>query len=322
MNRRLVASTVLAMSASVVACTSLEPTLPKVDASLPTSWSLQPKMADAAAVAGMEQTAVDIGWRDLFKAEELQSVVSIALQNNRDLRVALFNVDRARAMYRVQRASRFLAVQGDMTMMRESRGASSGPGTSDTYSAALGIPAFELDLFGRLRSLSQASLQRVLAQEEARRSAQLSLIAEVANAYLTLAADLESQRIAQSTLETQKTAYGLMVRRHGLGAASGLELSQSQVTIETARIDAARFKGQVAADVNALSLLIGAPLDPSLLPSGLGAFVTALSDLPPQIPSETLLRRPDVLQSEHIQPMPILGLLALHFSHQFRSQGT
>jgi multidrug efflux system outer membrane protein len=163
----------------------------------------------------------------------------------------------------------------------------------------VGITNFELDLFGRVRNLSQSALQRYFAEEEARRGAQLSLIAEVANAYLTLAADRELQSVSEATLKNQQSAYDLTVKRRELGAVSGLEVSQARTQVEQARADAARYAGQVAQDINALNLLVGEPVDPALLPQRLTDEVSGISALPSGLPSEVLLRRPDVLQAEH-----------------------
>ncbi|MBO7941709.1 efflux transporter outer membrane subunit, partial [Streptomyces sp. S9] len=138
------------------------------------------------------------------------------------------------------------------------------------------------------------------AEEEARRAAQLSLIAEVANAYLTLAADRELLSVSEATLKNQQSAYDLTAKRRELGAVSGLELSQARTQVEQARADAARYAGQVAQDINALNLLVGEPVDPALLPQKLTAGVTGLAALPQGLPSEVLLRRPDVLQAEHL----------------------
>ena len=150
-----------------------------------------------------------------------------------------------------------------------------------------------------MRNLSHAALQRYFAQEEARRSAQLSLIAEVANVYLTLAADQELLRVAQATLKTHEQSYALTEQRHALGAVSALDVHQARTQVEAARTDTARFAGQVAQDRNALDLLVGAPVEPALLPTGVDDQVTGLAALPAGLPSEVLLRRPDVLAAEH-----------------------
>ena len=162
------------------------------------------------------------------------------------------------------------------------------------------MSSFELDLFGRVRSLTHAALEQYLAQEQARRSAQLSLIAQIANTYLTLASDRELQRLAQQTLKSQEDSFGLTEKRHAIGAVSALDLAQAQTTVESARADAARYDGNIAQDIDALALLVGAPVDATLLPEDFGASTVGIAALPPGVPSTVLLRRPDVLQSEYL----------------------
>jgi multidrug efflux system outer membrane protein len=156
-----------------------------------------------------------------------------------------------------------------------------------------------VDLFGRVRSLTHAALEKYVAQEQARRSAQLSLIAEVANAYLTLAADRELEHLALETLESREQSLTLEYKQHETGTVSGLDLAQSQTTVEQARADAARFEGNVAQDIDALTLLVGTPIDPALLPAQFDSKTMGLTPLPAGVPSAVLLRRPDVLEAEH-----------------------
>ncbi|RJG01062.1 efflux transporter outer membrane subunit [Noviherbaspirillum sedimenti] len=304
MTKPLLTTLALAVALAASGCAMLEPQLPAANASIPADWPLPPTTAAAtktpaatsAATPAAEQAVTDIGWRDFFTDPKLEELIARALDNNRDLRVAVLNVERTRAQYNIQRADRFPAVAANVGLNRTG-GNVANPGS--VYSAAVGA-AFELDLFGRVHNLSQSALQRFFAQEEARRSAQLSLIAEIANVYLTLAADLESQRVAQATLDNQQSAYDLIVKRHQLGAVSALDLNQAQTTVETARADMARYAGLVATDTNALRLLVGAPVEAALLPQGFDPAVSGLTALPAQLPSQVLLRRPDVLQAEHL----------------------
>ena len=280
-------------------CVSLAPKLPAAQPDVPAAWPL-PEHADAAATGATQGRAADIGWRQFYVDPRLATLIEQSLRNNRDLRVAVLNVEKARAQYRIQRADRLPSIAATASLQRAG-GSGQPPGqVGQQYRAELGTTAFELDLFGRVNSLSTGALERYLAQGEASRSAQLSLIAEVANAWLTLAADRESLKVAQATRETQEASFKLTEQRHALGAASSLDVSQAQTTVESARADMARYTGQVAQDVNALRLLAGGALDESLLPSGLGDDASMLGALPPELPSEVLLRRPDILQSEHL----------------------
>ncbi|MEH6418365.1 efflux transporter outer membrane subunit [Pseudomonas sp. CGJS7] len=302
----------LAIAVATTGCLTLAPKLPEQNAAIPGEWPLPPTTqsfvgaqpltsdpaASAATATDSSVAVADIGWRDFFADQNLEDLIGRALENNRDLRVAVLNVEKARAQYRVQRADLMPAV-GVGGQLRRS-GTNSGEGVTDAYTAGASITSFEIDLFGRVRSLSQSALQRYFAEEEARRAAQLSLISEVANAYLTLAADRELLSVSEATLKNQQAAYDLTEKRRELGAVSGLELSQARTQVEQSRADAARYAGQVAQDINALNLLVGETVDPALLPQKLTDGVTGLSALPAQLPSEVLLRRPDVLQAEHM----------------------
>lgn len=277
----------VAVTLALSGCASLVPRSTEVAPAIPAQWP-------AAAAAGTVDVA-DIGWRDFFVDPRLQSVINQSLDNNRDLRVAVLNVEKARAQYRIQRADRVPAVgvQGQMT-----RSGGDAP-VSEQFSANLGVVEFELDLFGRVRNLSQAALQQYFAEAANRRSAQLSLVAEVANAWLTLGADNEQLRIAQATLASYEDSLRLTEARRQLGGASALELSQTRTLVETARTDVARFAGQVSQDRNALVLLAGGPVDDTLLPTTEVTEVAALRPLPAGVPGEVLLRRPDVMAAEH-----------------------
>ncbi|MGA8709211.1 MAG: efflux transporter outer membrane subunit [Steroidobacteraceae bacterium] len=259
--------------------------------------------ASLATAQAREIPVRDIGWRDFFVDPRLQSLIGASLANNRDLRVAVLNIEKARAQYRVQRSALFPGIDASGSFTREKLPPALtfgvGSYTSNIYQAGVGISNYEIDLFGRVRSLTHAALEQYLAQEEARRSAQLMLIAEVANAYLTLASDKDLQHLAQQTLESQEHSYELSKKSHDAGTTSGLDLAQAQTTVEQARADAARYEGNVAQDIDALQLLVGAPLDPSWLPEAFDAKTMGLEALPAGLPSDVLLRRPDVLEAEH-----------------------
>jgi multidrug efflux system outer membrane protein len=294
----------MALAAMLLAagCATLEPHLPIADPAIPSAWPLPPTTPGAPAIPAEPERAsasavADIGWRDFFVDPRLQELIARALQNNRDLRTALLNVERARSLYRIQRADLVPSVGIDAVASRS--GGSTGLGVARGYSADIGIAAYELDLFGRVRSLSRVALQQYFATEGAHRSAQLTLVAEIANAWLTVAADQELLRVAQATLKSQEDSFRLTEQRHKLGAVSGLDLAQARTTVETARADSARFAGRLAQDRNALTLLVGAGIEPGLLPDRLEEQVSGLSALPAMLPSEVLLRRPDVMQAEH-----------------------
>ncbi|RLB89735.1 MAG: multidrug transporter, partial [Deltaproteobacteria bacterium] len=172
------------------------------------------------------------------------------------------------------------------------------PRTTKQYSVNLGIASWEIDFFGRIRSLKEQALQRYLATEEARRSAQISLVSEVARVYLALAADREDLKLARSTLHTQQGVYDLIRRQYEVGLANELDLHRAQTQVDAARGDVARFMQLVAQDQNALNLLAGSPVPEDLLPPDLTSVSTP-KDISPGLSSEVLLRRPDIMAAEH-----------------------
>jgi outer membrane protein, multidrug efflux system len=285
---------------SVAGACTLEPRYRAPALPVPVEWPIPATTSERPAV---NVPSSDIGWRDFFLDTRLQQLIGLALANNRDLRVAVLNIDKARAQYRIQRAALLPSINAPGTFIREKLPASLTYGiatpTTGYFEAGLSITSYEVDLFGRVRSLTHAALEKYLAQVEARRSAQLSLIAEVANAYLTLASDRELERLAQQTLKSQEDSYTLEEKRHETGTVSALDLVQSQTTVEQARVDAARFEGNVAQDMDALALLIGTSIEPALLPERFDPKTMELDPLPAGVPSAVLLRRPDVLEAEH-----------------------
>jgi multidrug efflux system outer membrane protein len=271
-------------------------------APVPANWPSGAAYKDNAAKSA-EKPVADIKWQEFFMNEQLQRIIALALDNNRDLRIAALNIERSQALYRIQRADLFPTVNAAGSAV-EARtpgvlSSSGHPITTHQYSVNLWVSDYELDLFGRVRSLKDQALEEFFATEEARRSVQISLVAEVAGNYLTLAADKESLKIARDTFESQQASYNLIKRRFEAGASSELDLRQAQTSVDSARVDIARFTSLVAQDENALALVIGSPIPADLLPSGLST-ITALKELSAGLPSEVLQRRPDIIQSEHL----------------------
>jgi multidrug efflux system outer membrane protein len=293
MTRTLRRSALVAAGLALAGCASLAPPVPKGDPGIPAAW-VQPPTAPAGTTLGT--TAADLGWRDFFADPALNELIARALTGNRDLRATVLDVERARALYRVQRADQFPRIGASGVWL--GTGGTKIAAARNEYTIGLGLTDFELDLFGRVRDLSRAALERYFAQEEAARAVRLALVAEVANAYFTLAADRGLERIAQATLETRQAAYRLTEQRHEFGAVSALDVAQARTTVETARSDVARFAGRVARDVNALNLLVGGSIEPELLPNDFDGSVTLVPQLPPGLPSEVLLNRPDIRAAE------------------------
>lgn len=286
----------IALAASLTGACAMIPDYLRPAAPVPASFPLSAK-ADAATPA-----ADAIAWRDYFADPQLRGAIDLALANNRDLRVAALNIEQARAQYRIRRADLFPAVgaTGSASAQRLP-GDLSGTGDAGInrqYSATVGFAAYELDFFGRVRSLNAQALELYLGTEEARRSAQISLVAEVANAWLTLAADRERLTLAQGTYQTRQKSHELTRKSHDAGAVSALDLRQAETLMEGARADAARYRSFVAQDENALALIVGAPVPAALLPARLTATVSAVTELPAGVPSDVLTRRPDIQQAE------------------------
>lgn len=311
----------LAALACLLGACTLEPRYRAPPLPVPAQWPIPPTTAAAEAPEGAAATAleslpgptpnsgviggtrraVDIGWRDFFADPHLQRIIASALANNRDLRVAVLDIQLARSEYLVQRANSLPQIDASASYTKEKLPpAEFGfPITAAYYEVGVALSSFELDLFGHVRSLNHAALQQYLAQTQARRSAQLSLIAEVAQAYLTLVSDRELLKLAEDTLRSQLASYGITVKEHQHGQVSGLDVAQAETTVDSARSDVARYEGNIAEDVDALNLLAGASVDTSKLPDALDDRTFGIAALPAELPSTVLLRRPDVLEAEH-----------------------
>ncbi len=281
-------------------CT-LAPKYTKPEAPIPADWpsGAAYKAADAVPAA---PAATELSRQEFFSDPKLQQIIETALNNNRDLRLAALNVERARALYGIQRAEVFPSVNasgvGSIQRLSSDFVSPGSPRTIEQYSVNLGIAAWEIDLFGRIRSLKDQALQTYLATEQARRGAQIALIAEVARVYLTLAADRENLKLAQATLETQQASYNLIQRQYEIGFATQLDLRRAQIQVDTARGGIARFTQMAALDQNALNLLAGSPVAENLLPEDL-ASVHPPKEIFIGLSSEALLKRPDILAAEH-----------------------
>jgi len=276
------------------------PQYSRPDAPVPDQWPAGASYQDAATTAGGAQAEV-LPWRDFFVDEKLRGLIDIALTNNRDLRLAALNVERARAMYGIQRDQLLPTVDATAAGTRQQVPADlSSTGkrrTTEQYSVNLGVFSWELDLFGRVRSLKDRALQEYLATKQAHRGVQILLASSVANAYMVLAADRESLALAETTLVTQQDAYNLIRLRYDHGVAQELDLYRAQTQVDVARGDVALFTRLTAQDENALNLLLGGAAPTDLLPTRLDDVV-APKELGMGVSSEVLLSRPDVLQAE------------------------
>jgi NodT family efflux transporter outer membrane factor (OMF) lipoprotein len=238
--------------------------------------------------------------------DRLRQLLRQALSANRNLQQAVLNVERARAVYGIAQASQLpaagLSAQGSRARTAADLTTSGRAVTQNQFSVQLGLTAFELDFWGRVRNLSEASLQQYLTQADVQDNVRLTLVGDVVQAWLNLAADQQRLRLARETLASREKGFALVRRMHELGATSGLVVAQNQSTVDAARLDVAAYSSQVAKDRHALELLAGGPVSDALLPheaDGLSAPATTLLDVPAALPSTVLLRRPDIQASEH-----------------------
>ncbi len=288
----------LALMAALGGC-SLIPEYQRPDAPSPASWP--EGEAYEGASAATQGVSMDLGWQAFFRDPALRRLIGVALENNRDLRAAALNVEAYRALYRIQRADLLPAVSADGSGSRtRTPGDLNQTGDSvisSQYSATLGV-SWELDLFGRLSSLREQALQEFFATAAAQRSTQISLIASVANAWLTLQADQALLQVSRDTLKTYEQSLELTQRSFDVGVASALELSQARSAVDTARVGIERYSRQAAQDRNALVLLLGQGL-PGQLPDAGELERDQLAPLPVGLPSDLLYQRPDIIQAEY-----------------------
>jgi multidrug efflux system outer membrane protein len=283
-------------------CT-MAPEYKRPESPVPSKWPAG-KAYIYAEDAGYESApaASSLSWREFITDTRLQKIIENALKNNRDLRVAILNVERAEAYYGIQRAELLPSVNALGGWSRQHVPAdlsSTGTAmTSERYDVNMGIASWEIDLFGRIRSLKDKALEEYLATDEVRRSAQISLVSTVAQAYMVLAADTDALHVASSTLKAQESTYNLIRKRYDVGISSELDLKRAQSQVDAARGDVARYTQVVAQDENGLNLLIGSSAGQELLPQDL-KNVSMPKDISPGLSSELLLQRPDVLSAEH-----------------------
>lgn len=289
------------LTAGVLGGCSLAPHYVRPDAPVAGSY---PTSSASATSARNGYSAAETGWREFFPDQHLQTLIAAALENNRDLRIAALRIEEARAQYNIQSADLLPNLNATASGNRGRTPASvsnGSAGVNSSYQVGLSLASFELDFFGRVRSLNDAALSQYLATEEARRAAHISLVAEVAKAYLAERAFSEQLALAQSTFNARQKSYELARQRFDVGASSSLDLRQNEILTQTARVSLLTLTRQRAQAHNALTLLVGKPLaapaetDPKAV--GLSAQ-TVIAELPAGLPSDLLAQRPDILAAE------------------------
>ncbi|HPO15100.1 MAG TPA: efflux transporter outer membrane subunit [Candidatus Hydrogenedentes bacterium] len=313
MSRNALLLLLLAVIALEPGCITLAPKHNRPKAPVPAEWPSGAAYSKAPEDVNVPEVQ-HLKWREFITDEKLQKVIELALENNRDLRIAALNVERARAQYGLQRSELLPVIMAAGSKTRQKQTSVTGyistePGKpampvvertiTERDMVSIGITSWEIDFFGRIRSLKKAALQQYLASEQAQHAAQILLISGVANAYHALAADRENLNLAETTLETQQGIYKLVNRRFECGVDAELAVFQAQTQVDAARGDVARFTRAVAQDMNTLNLLAGTPVPEELLPVDLGC-VSPPRDISPGTSSEVLLNRPDVIRSENL----------------------
>jgi multidrug efflux system outer membrane protein len=259
---------------------------------VPQSWPV-----GDAYLRTSEATLPTVRYQDIFRDPRLQALITQALANNRDLRVAAANIAAARGQFRIQRAE--LLPEVDANAGATFRGGQGSTGSKSSFDANIGINAFEVDLFGRIRSESDRALNSYFATEAAARATRLTMIGDIADAWLDYASDKSLLKIAQDTAASAQKSVELTQKRLNGGIAPRTDLRQAQLTLDTAKADVANQTTLLAQDVNALQLLVGAPIDPANLPNSIDEAGATLAELPAGLDSSILLRRPDVVEAEY-----------------------
>ncbi|HAL40507.1 MAG TPA: multidrug transporter, partial [Polaromonas sp.] len=291
----------LVSAASLLAGCSMIPVYERPAVPVAASYPANPGAAAAAVDDAVAPLAADVAWQDFFADEKLRHLIELALANNRDLRVAVLNIEQTRAQYQIRRADQFPSVNG---VLSGSRTPSGNGGITSLYNVGLAVTAYELDFFGRVSSLKEAALSQYLATGEARKTAQISLIAAVANTYLSVLADEELLDLTRQTLATREDSMKLSKLRFDNGVVSELDYRQAESLAEAARVAYAQQQRQRALDENALILLVGQPLAGEL-PTAAGqatplAQARPMADVPAGLPSDLLTHRPDIRQAEQL----------------------
>ncbi len=277
-------------AAALLASCSMMPSHERPPSPVPAAWP-----GEATAASGAS-AAAELAWQDFFSDARLKQLIALALAHNRDLRVAVLNIEQARAQFQIRRADLFPTVNLAAT---GSRVPNSSGGMTSSYNAGVAITSWELDFFGRVASIKEAALAQYLATEESRKAVQISLVAAVANGWLNLLADEELLDLTRRTLLTREESVKLTKLRFDHGVASELDYRQAESLLEGARAAMAQQQRQRALDENALVLLLGQPLPPQLSPDTGGlAGAGLLPELPAGLPSELLTLRPDIRQAE------------------------
>ena len=277
------------LTVSLTACQSMKPAVPAAEPNIPQEFT-------ALAQDGSPSIASQ-GYREYFADERLEQVIALALENNRDLRTAALNIERTQYQYQITRNNQLPTVGASGSVTRQETATAPDPYT--TYSAGLGVTAYELDFWGRVASLKDAALESYFATQTARDATQVALVGQVAQAWAAISFAEQNLKLAEQTLKAQQESYDLNKRRFDVGLDSEIPLRQSQISVETARGDVAGYKTEIEQQKNALNLLVGQTVPDGLLPETAVVRITDNQVLSAGLPSELLVNRPDIKSAEY-----------------------
>ena len=287
--------TLSALAVLVLSACQLAPEQQAIELPVPQNYAL------ASGDSGVK--AAELHWQQFFSHPKLQQLIELSLANNKDLQIAALNVQRVRALYQIEDSALYPSLDLNASGTRQRVPADlTGTGNAQInqqYSATVGITSYELDFWGKVRNQSEQALQQLYSTEQAQLSSQISLVSELANAWLTYAADQQLLELATHTLHSQQKTLELTEQSYNLGAASALTLQQVKSTVATAKVDSARYQRLLQRDKNALDLLTGAAVSEELLPDRPLSKLLQLPELPAGLPSDLLQQRPDLKAAEH-----------------------
>ena len=269
----------------------------------PEQQNLALPVPETYSVQTEQATVNTLKWQQFFSDKKLQVLIGQSLEYNKDLQIAMLNVQRVRGLYQIENSVLYpsLNVNGSGTRQRlpASLTSTGEASISSQYSATVGITSYELDIWGKVRNQTQQALQNLYSTELTQYSTQVSLVAELANAWLNYATDQQLLGLAEETLKSQQASLGLTQKSFDLGAASKITLEQLKSTVASAKVDIATYKRLLKRDKNALDLLVGKPVSPELLPNKVLDSLLALPKIPVGLPSDLLTQRPDIKAAEH-----------------------
>ena len=269
----------------------------------PEQQNLALPVPETYSVQTEQATVNTLKWQQFFSDKKLQVLIGQSLEHNKELQIAMLNVQRVRGLYQIENSVLYpsLNVNGSGTRQRlpASLTSTNEATISSQYSATVGITSYELDIWGKVRNQTQQALQNLYSTELTQYSTQVSLVAELANAWLNYATDQQLLGLAEETLKSQQASLGLTQKSFDLGAASKITLEQLKSTVASAKVDIATYKRLLKRDKNALDLLVGKPVSPELLPNKVLDSLLALPKIPVGLPSDLLTQRPDIKAAEH-----------------------